>query len=188
MRSAMLISAAALVLACGGGDDSNAGARDGGAPEAGRDATLGDGGAPAPDASDASVEATADAGGRPDASLDSAALDSPADAPADAGAEASDAATDGATGCTIDGGPYLADAITVTVANGFACAIRLDKSLVCWGYDSLGQIGVDPNLAYPGSPTPLTVAFPADAGAVYVRAVGGGAGSTCAIDTTDRVW
>jgi alpha-tubulin suppressor-like RCC1 family protein len=106
----------------------------------------------------------------------------------DAGGGGTDAATDGSpvdAGCTFPASPYLQDAVQVAVGSGHACAIRTDGSLVCWGDNTHGQLGVDQGM-YPTSAKPITVPV-GPAGNKVLKVVATDT-ATMAIDGNHHVW
>jgi alpha-tubulin suppressor-like RCC1 family protein len=70
------------------------------------------------------------------------------------------------------GGPYG--------GRGHTCAVTTDTSLLCWGYNSLGQLG---DTTYPGRGTPMLV----PGLATGARAVTAGGEHTCALRTDGTV-
>jgi alpha-tubulin suppressor-like RCC1 family protein len=132
-------------------------------------------------------------GSKMDATLNDGASAGPPDAgPAEGGGGD---AGGGDAGCHVARSKsVLNDAIAITgggtYANGgvsHACALRVDGSVVCWGDNGLGQLGV-PQQETLRSARPVTVRFPADAGAVKVTTIVAGANSTFAIDSQFHLW
>jgi alpha-tubulin suppressor-like RCC1 family protein len=81
-------------------------------------------------------------------------------------------------------------AISITAGNTHTCALMVDHTARCWGYNNYGQLG---NNTTTDTSVPVTVVDPADT----TTALGGiasitafGAGTTCAlmIDQTARCW
>jgi alpha-tubulin suppressor-like RCC1 family protein len=105
----------------------------------------------------------------------------------DAGTTPDGATSDGGSdaGCVIPSSPYLQDAIQVGVGNAHACAIRVDGSLVCWGDNSFGQLGVDQG-TYPSTTKPVPVSF--GGGGVKVLKVLATEAATMILDASHHVW
>jgi hypothetical protein len=144
---------------------------------------------PLPDGGTSADAGEAGVASNNDATVSDAA---PEASPPDAGppeAEGGDA------GCHVArSGDVLNDAIAITAggtpANGavsHACALRADGTVVCWGDNSHGQLGV-PQQQTLGTARPVTVHFPADAGAVSIITIAAGGNSTFAIDSQYRLW
>lgn len=91
--------------------------------------------------------------------------------------------------CVVDAGgsAFLEDAIEIAVGAGVGCAIRQDHSLVCWGTNVTGQLGV-PSGTLTDSAQPKVLTLPADAGSASVAHVVIGNGFTCVLDSTGTVW
>jgi alpha-tubulin suppressor-like RCC1 family protein len=87
--------------------------------------------------------------------------------------------------CLVDASsPFLVDAIEVSAGTYHTCAIRQDGSVVCWGSNNYGGLGVDRSIAK--SPKPLPVILPSAAGrAVHIAA---DFISTCMLDSNGAVW
>jgi alpha-tubulin suppressor-like RCC1 family protein len=107
------------------------------------------------------------------------------DASTDAPTEASDADDAAIPPCLVDASsPFLVDAIEVSAGAYHTCAIRQDGSVVCWGSNANGELGVDRSITI--SAKPLPVVFPASAGhAVHIAA---GFVATCMLDSNASVW
>lgn len=84
-------------------------------------------------------------------------------------------------------------AVGVTAGKEFTCALRDDRSVVCWGHDPWGQLGIGSNDGSIGDAAGemgaalVPVAFPTGR---YPRAVTAGAEHACALldDATLRCW
>lgn len=81
-------------------------------------------------------------------------------------------------GSSGDLGPVanLSDATAITVGSSFACAIRGDKSVVCWGSGSSGQLGDGRSGNGTTSPVPAPVP-----GLANVTAIDAGSAAVCAV-------
>jgi alpha-tubulin suppressor-like RCC1 family protein len=97
----------------------------------------------------------------------------------DSGSDAADAT------CSFPASPYLQDAVQVAVGFTHACAIRIDGSLVCWGDNTHGQLGVD-QVKYPTTAKPVTV--PIGAGNTKMVKVVASDTVTMVIDDAHHVW
>ena len=73
----------------------------------------------------------------------------------------------------------IAQPISITAGDNHTCALLSDKSVVCWGDDSLGQLGDGTNQ---GSSTPVEVQ-----GLGAVTSIAAGGNHTCAIKTNKTV-
>lgn len=81
--------------------------------------------------------------------------------------------------------PPLRDITQLSVGEGHVCAVTASNTVVCWGDNAAGQVGVD--LA--GKAMPTSVLRPHVVGGLpKVRSVTAGAQHTCAITVDDRVW
>ncbi len=96
-----------------------------------------------------------------------------------------DSAAIDAAPCLVDAtSPFFVDAIEVSAGTYHTCAIRQDGSVVCWGSNGNGELGVDRSIAK--SPKPLPVILPTAAGrAVHIAA---DFISTCMLDSNGAVW
>jgi alpha-tubulin suppressor-like RCC1 family protein len=112
-----------------------------------------------------------------------------ADAGADVGLDAPNPG-DGAEDAACDAPPLdttlLGDVGHIAVGNGFACAIRSDQTVVCWGQFYRGQLGFppdsgDPNISH--SVRPLHVRGPTG-----VQQISAGDSHACAVDSAGHVW
>ncbi|MEO7114011.1 MAG: hypothetical protein ABI183_26460 [Polyangiaceae bacterium] len=123
-----------------------------------------------------------DASGDSNASSDGSSGSDAVGPPTDSGKN------DGAPACVFDGGAsdFLNDAIEITVGTEAACAIRVDHSLVCWGTNQFGYLGVDAST--PTGYRPVAPQFPASAGALKFASVSAGNDHVCALDTNGHVW
>ena len=123
-----------------------------------------------------------DASGDANASSDGSSGSDAVGPPTDSGKN------DAAPACVFDGGAsdFLNDAIQITVGTTGSCAIRVDHSLVCWGANQLGYLGVDASA--PTGYRPVAPQFPASAGALQFTSVAAGNVHICALDTNGHVW
>lgn len=71
----------------------------------------------------------------------------------------------------------------VAAAYRHTCAVKADASVVCWGYNSSGQIGSGNYNDY-YSPNPVTL----PEASVAVAAGGSSSGSSCALTVTGKLW
>jgi alpha-tubulin suppressor-like RCC1 family protein len=127
---------------------------------------------------DASSDSPAsnEAGGGNDGSTADAVADSPS---ATDGGDASEG------GCTIPpSSVVLNDATELALGNNHGCAIRANGSVVCWGDNAKGQLGVNPATT-PSSLRPVTVAFP---NPVQIIKLGLSDGSSFALDSNHQLW
>lgn len=74
----------------------------------------------------------------------------------------------------------LTDATALTVGSSFACAIRADKSVACWGGGANGQLG--DGRSGDGTTSPVPAPVPGLAG---VTAIDAGSAAVCAIASGD---
>jgi alpha-tubulin suppressor-like RCC1 family protein len=111
-------------------------------------------------------------------------------------AASTDSAPSGDAPSGSEGGPacviarsmtVLNDAVSVVAGGEHTCALRGDGTLVCWGQNSAGQLGMAPTVMS-ASPRPVLVQFPIDAGAVSIAKLALGGFATYAIDTEQRLW
>jgi len=70
-----------------------------------------------------------------------------------------------------------ATALTVALGRHFSCALLTDGKVMCWGYNSVGQLG-NPGITTTVSPTPVEVLLPTSATATRIAA---GAYHACAL-------
>jgi alpha-tubulin suppressor-like RCC1 family protein len=175
--AAAWVVAAGSWLACSGGSSGEA------TPDAGGTDATSSNDAPQ---SEAGGETDSASGTTPDAADGS--TNPPAPDAGDSGAADADTVdADAATApprCLVDASsPYLVDAIDLSAGADFACAVRQDGTVACWGNSPEGMAGTTT-----GSTRPTTVVFPADAGAVHVVRAVVSASAACALDTTGGVW
>lgn len=132
----------------------------------------------------------------PDGTLSEAApLDGTTIDAADADANLGDASDASEGGCSVTrSSVVLNDAVQVVGGGyytkggiGHACALRADGTVVCWGDNSLGQLGVPQSITL-GTSRPVAVQFPADAGSLSFRRLISGVNTMYAIDEHLRLW
>jgi len=74
----------------------------------------------------------------------------------------------------------ITNAQSVTVGNGFACAVLASGGVECWGWEDYGELG---NGKSDVSPTPVAMAGLSGG----VRAINAGNLATCAVLATGRI-
>jgi hypothetical protein len=87
-----------------------------------------------------------------------------------------------ATPVVDDHGVPLAGIRAITVGDNHSCALRADKTAVCWGDDSTGQLGGGGSSTASVNPVPATVAL------TTIAAIAAGARHTCAALDDGSVW
>jgi alpha-tubulin suppressor-like RCC1 family protein len=126
--------------------------------------------------SDASTDTSVSGSG--DAAVDTQGAADTA-SPQESGGDAADA------GCIIaPSSIVLNDATQLALGSNNGCAIRANGSVVCWGDNAYGQLGVSPG-STPSSFKPVTVAFPSS---VQIIKIGAGDLTAFALDSNHQLW
>jgi alpha-tubulin suppressor-like RCC1 family protein len=110
----------------------------------------------------------------------------------DAGGTTNDAGVVPEDAATVDGGGACGqlDALHVCAGVGFACAIRTNHTVVCWGVSSAGEIGFVPTTLCDGVPCatrPIAVSLYEGGPLMGAEQIGCGDDFACALLDTTRV-
>jgi len=83
------------------------------------------------------------------------------------------------------GEPPLRDITQLSVGQGHVCGLTANSTVVCWGDNAAGQVGIDTT----GKAMPTSVTRPHVVGGLpKIKTVVAGSQHTCAIANDDRVW
>jgi alpha-tubulin suppressor-like RCC1 family protein len=86
----------------------------------------------------------------------------------------------------VAGGAPLNDVKFIAAGGAFSVAVRNDNTILAWGYNGFGQLGLDP-VATPFSGVPQQIPTPGGTGAV-VRAVSAGLGHILVVVQNGSTW